>query len=63
MKLGEVVVTHVHYILFHQISSKSDEKQKSFIKSPFFCSKFQSVGRIVKIVHNGSVFSGELEKI
>ena len=26
---------------------------KSFINSPFFCSEFQSVSRIVKIVHSG----------
>ena len=38
---------------FYQVSSKSDEKQKSFINSPFFCSEFQSVSRIVKIVHSG----------
>ena len=38
---------------FHQVSSKSEEKQKkSFINSPFFCSEFQSVSRIVKIVHS-----------
>ena len=37
---------------FHQVSSKSDEKQKRFINSPFFCSDFQSVSRIVKIVHS-----------
>ena len=30
MKFGEVVVS-----MFHQVSSKSDEKQKSFINSPF----------------------------
>ena len=36
----------------HQVSSKSDEKQKSFINSPFFCSEFQSVSRIMKIVHS-----------
>ena len=36
---------------FHQVSSKSKEKQKSFINSPFFCSELQSVSRIVKIVH------------
>ena len=35
-----------------QVSSKSDEKQKSFINSPFFCSEFQSVSRIVKIAHS-----------
>ena len=50
MKLGEVVVTPV--LQFHQVSSKSDEKQKSFTNSPFFCSEFQSVCRIVKIVHS-----------
>ena len=37
---------------FHQALSKSDEIQKSFINSPFFCSEFQSVSRIVKIVHS-----------
>ena len=37
---------------FHQVSSKSDERQKSFINSPFFCSEFQSVSGIVKIVHS-----------
>ena len=40
---------------FHIVASKSDEKQKSFINSTFFCSEFQSVSRIVKIVH--SVFA------
>ena len=35
------------------MSSKSDEKQKSFINSLFLCSEFQSVNRIVKIVHSG----------
>ena len=48
MKLGEIVVLQLH-----QISSKSDEKQKSFFNSsPLFCSEFQSVSRIVKIVHS-----------
>ena len=37
---------------FHQVSSKSDEKQNRLIKSPFFCSEFQSVSRIVKIIHS-----------
>ena len=42
-----------HYVLkFHQVSSKLDERQKSFIFSNFFGSDFQSVGRIVKIVHS-----------
>ena len=40
---------------FHQVSSKSDEKQKRCINSTFFCSEFQSVSRIVKIVHNAFV--------
>ena len=38
---------------FHQISSKSDKNQKSFMTSLFFCSEFQNVSRIVKIVHSG----------
>ena len=38
--------------VLHQVSSKSDEKQKSFINSPFFFSEFQSVSRIVKIIHS-----------
>ena len=46
---------------FHQVSSKSDEKQKSFINSPFFCSEFQSVNRIVKIIH--SAYSIKVQKI
>ena len=45
IKLGEVVLK------FHQLSSKSDEKQKSFINGMFFCSEFQSVSRIVKFAH------------
>ena len=53
MKFGEGVATHVYYKL-HQVSSKPDEKQKSFINRPFFCSEFQSVSRIVKIVHRGA---------
>ena len=49
MKLGEVVVPQCVLVLqFHQVSSKSDEKQKSFINSPFFFSELQSVSRIVK---------------
>ena len=41
------------YLKLHQVSSKSDDKQKSFIDSLFFCSEFQSIGRIVKIIHSG----------
>ena len=51
MKLVEIVVHMGNY----NFTSKSDEKQKSFINSPFFCSEFQSVSRIVKIVHSGQV--------
>ena len=54
MKVGEMVV-HMDKLQLHQVSSKSDEKQKSFINSPFFGSEFQSVSRIVKIVHSGLV--------
>ena len=39
---------------FHQIASKSDEKQKSYINSMFFCSDFQSVSRIVEITHSAT---------
>ena len=39
---------------FYQVSSKLDEKQKSFINSLFFCSECQNVSRIVKIVHSAS---------
>ena len=39
----------------HQVFSKSDSKQKCFINSPFFCSEFQTVSRIVKIVHSATV--------
>ena len=53
MKLGEVVVTQL-YSQFHQVSSKLDEKQKSFINILFFCSEFKSVSRIVKIIHSAS---------
>ena len=48
MKFDEIVV--------HEVSSKSDEKQNSFINSPFFCSEFQSVSGIVKIVHSATWF-------
>ena len=51
MKLGEIVV----HMELHQVLSKSDEKQKRFINSLFFCSEFQSVSRIVKIVHSETV--------
>ena len=60
MKLGEVVVSIPSVLQLHQISSKSDEKQKSFINSPFFCSEFQSVSRIMKIVH--SALASDLPK-
>ena len=44
-----------HCVLqFHTVSSKSDEKQKSFTNCPFFCSKFQSVSRIMKIIHRST---------
>ena len=54
MKLVKVVVIHQ----VHQVSSKSDEKQKSFINRPFFCSEFQTVSRIVKIVHSAKAQAG-----
>ena len=54
MKLGEIVLYMGNYN-FTKVWSKSDDKQKSFINYPFFCSEFQSVSRIVKIVHSVSV--------
>ena len=53
MKLGEVVVTHEYYNFteFHQNRMKNI-KVVLLICSPFFCSEFQSVSRIVKIVHS-----------
>ena len=48
---------------FHQVSSKSDEKTKIFINSPFVCSEFQSVSRIVKIVHSATVLLEFVTKI
>ena len=51
MKLGEIVVHMGNYKFtkFHQNQMKN---KKSFINSPFFCSEFQNVSRIVKIVHS-----------
>ena len=51
MKLGEVVVIHVYYNFtkFHQNRMKN---KKSFSNSLFFCLEFQSVSRIVKVVHS-----------
>ena len=46
MKLSEILEQ------IHQVSSKSDEKQKSFINSRFCCSEFQSVSRMMKNVHS-----------
>ena len=54
MKLGEVVVIDVYYNFtkFHQNRMKN---KKVFVYIPFFCSEFQSVSRIVKIVHSDVV--------
>ena len=57
---------HAQCVLqFHQVLSKSDEKQKRFIPSPFFCSEFQSVSRIVKIVHsaNGTILRFYVQRL
>ena len=53
MKFGEVVATHVYYNFtkFHQNRMRN---KKGFFNSPFFCSEFQSVSRIVKNVHCAS---------
>ena len=51
MKLGEIVVhmDNYNFTKFHQNRMKN---KKRFINSAFFCSEFQSVSRIVKIVHS-----------
>ena len=38
-----------NFTKFHQ---NQTENKKSFFNSPFFCSEFQSVSRIMKIVHS-----------
>ena len=50
MQLGETVV-HMGTIISPSFI-KIDEKQERFINSLFFCSEFQSVSRILKIVHS-----------
>ena len=52
MKLCQVVV-HMGSYNFNKFHHKR-MKQKSFINSLFFCSEFQRVSRIVKIVHSAS---------
>ena len=53
MKLGEVIADMrmgaTTSLTFMKIRIK---KQKSFINSPFFCSEFQSVSRIMKVVRS-----------
>ena len=49
MKCGDVVVIHVYYNYTKFLQNRT---KKSFINSPFFCSEFQSVSRIVKIVYS-----------
>ena len=53
MKLGEIVVhmDNYNFTKFHQNQMKN--KKVLLIHSPFFCSEFQSVIRIVKIIHSG----------
>ena len=53
MKLGEMVV-HMDNYNFTKFHQNQMEKQKRFINSPFFSSEFQSVSRIVKIVHSAN---------
>ena len=49
MELGEIVVQmgNYNFTKFHQ-----NQIKKNFTNSPVFCSEFQSVSRIVKIVHS-----------
>ena len=48
----------VFHLILMTVSSKSDEKQKSFTNSPFVCSEFQNVSRIMKIVHSADLGGG-----
>ena len=59
MKLGEIVVHmgNYNFAKFHQNQMKN---KKTFINCPFFCSEFQSISRIVKIVHSAQQTSRAL---
>ena len=56
IKLGEVVV-HNGYYNFTKLHQNQMKNKKSLINNTFFCSEFQSVSRIVKIVHSVSALS------
>ena len=56
MQLGEIVVYMDNYN-FTKVHQNQMKTKKSFIDSPFFCSEFQSVSRIVKIVHSEALIS------
>ena len=52
MKLGEIVVHMGNYNFKLYQNQNQTKNKKSFINNPFFCSEFESVSRIVKIVHS-----------
>ena len=55
MKLGEIVVHMNNYNFSKYKFHQNQMKNIFFVNSSFFCSEFQSVSRIVKIVHSGGV--------
>ena len=52
MKLGEIVVS-MCVLQRHQVLSKSDEKQKSFINTPFFVF-------LINLFPNSRIFANSL---
>ena len=56
MKLGKIVVcmSNYNFTKFHQNQMKT---KKVLLIAPFLCSEFQSVTRIMKIVHSTKGYS------
>ena len=51
MKLGEIVL-HNEYYNFTKFHQNQMKNKRGFFNSPFFCSEFQSVSSVVKIIHS-----------
>ena len=54
MKFCEIVV-HMSNYNFNKFHQNQMKNKNFFINRPFFCAEFQSVNRIVKIVHSASL--------
>ena len=52
MKLGEIVVHMGNYNFTKFNQNQMKNKKILLIHNPFFCSNFQSVNRIVQIIHS-----------